>query len=129
MDGYIKILVGGKEVGLKFGYPAIRWFSEESLKNKDAFFMPGDTFDFSVEGFAKLMQCAYKNNCLIKEVEPELKYQDFIEWVEEENAGQGEIMKTVLIAYTESSVMKKAMAEVEKKNQAEITTDPLILTS
>jgi len=120
MDGYIKISIGGKEVGLKFGYPAIRWFAEESELNKSAFFMPGESFDFSVEGFAKLMQCAYRNNCLIKEVDPELKYKDFVEWVEVENETENkEAMKAVLTAYTESSVMKKAIAAVEKKSQLE----------
>lgn len=116
MDGYIKLTVSGQEVGLKFGFPAIRWFSEESAKNKDAFFMPGDTFDFSVEGFAKLMQCAYRNNCLIKEVDPVLTYSDFIEWVE---AGDQETMKAVLQTYVDSSIMKKAIEESEKKSQTQ----------
>lgn len=128
MDGYIKILVAGQEVGLKFGYPAIRWFSEESELNKSAFFMPGESFDFSVEGFAKLMQCGYRNHCLIKEVDPELKYQDFVEWVEVENETEDkQAMKDVLKAYTDSSVMKKAIEAVEKKKQEE-ETPPLTST-
>lgn len=120
MDGYTKITLAGQEVGLKFGYPAIRWFSEEGAKNRDAFFMPGDTFDFSVEGFAKLVQCAYKNNCLIKEVEPVLKYQEFVEWTEEATP---EEMTRVLNVYIESSVMKKIVAAQEKKSQVEETTE------
>lgn len=128
MDGFIKILVAGQEVGLKFGYPAIRWFSEESEVMKSAFFMPGESFDFSVEGFAKLMQCGYRNHCLIKEVDPELKYQDFVEWVEVENETEDkQAMKDVLKAYTDSSVMKKAIEAVEKKKQEE-ETPPLTST-
>lgn len=110
MNGYTEITLGGKQVGLRFGYPAVRWFSEDSRNNQDIYFMPGKD-DFSVEGFAKLVQCSYRNNCLVKEVQPELTYADFIEWTE---AAEESEMQRLLQVYLDSTLVKGG--EEEKKS-------------
>jgi hypothetical protein len=118
MNGYCTIQINGQPVGLKFAYPAIKWFTEESI-NSDLYFLPGEGGGFTVEGLAKLIQCSYRNNCLIKEVEPELKFEDFFNWVEqsqETDEGRAELEKVVK-AYADSSVMKKLL-EQQKKSEA-----------
>lgn len=120
MTGYTTIQINGQTVGLKFAYPAIKWFTEESLKS-DLFFVPGETGGFTIEGLAKLIQCSYRNNCLIKEVEPELKFEDFYNYVEtnqETEEGQIELTR-VTEAYAESSVMKKII-DSQKKSQTSL---------
>lgn len=122
---YTKITIEGHEVGLRFAYPSIRWFAEANQTNKDAYFMPGETGDFSVEGLAKLVQCSYWNNCLIKEVDRVIPYETFYNWVEDlhnTDEGQKELQRIMLV-YAESSVMKKVMEEQKKNlNQTDLLT-------
>ena len=42
MNGYIQITVGDKPVGLKFAYPAIKWFTESAKDNIDIYFIGND---------------------------------------------------------------------------------------
>jgi len=111
MSGYIQIQVGDKLVGLKFAFPAIQWFTEASKDNIDVYFIGND---FSNEGFAELVFCAYKNNCLIKKVQPELAYENFYNWVEENReTAEGKIkIVEVMQCYTDSSILKD-----QKKSQ------------
>lgn len=120
MNGATTIQINGQTVGLKFAYPAIKWFTEESIKS-DLFFVPGETGGFTVEGLAKLIECSYKNNCLIKETEPVLKYEDFYNYVEgsqDTDDGQKELTRVTEV-YAESSVMKKIM-DIQKKSQTSL---------
>ena len=123
---YTKITIEGKEVGVRFAYPCIRWFSEANQKNNDVYFMP-DSTSFTVEGLAKLVQCSYWNDCLVKELEKVLPYETFFNWVEElhnTDEGQVELQRLVGI-YAESSIMKKVIDE-QKKSQMQ--TEDLTLT-
>ena len=125
MNGYTTITLNGQQVGIKFAYPAIKWFTEESIKKNDLFFVQGengeDSSGFTVEGFAKLIQCSYKNNCLLKEVEPVFTYEDFYNYVEaSQDTEQGQIELTrIAESYAESSVMKKII-EGQKKSQVSL---------
>lgn len=122
MNGYTQIEINGQKVGLKFAYPAIKWFTEESLKT-DIYFVEGDNGGFTVEGLAKLIQCSYRNNCLLKEVEPVLTFEDFFNWVEqaqETEDGQAELIRVTNV-YAESSVMKKVI-NGQKKSQTDPTS-------
>lgn len=120
MNGSTTIQINGQTVGLKFAYPAIKWFTEATMKDPDGiFFTPGGESTFTVEGLAKLIQCSYRNHCLIKEVEPTLSYEDFFDFVEENQdteEGQRELMRITEV-YAAASVMKR-LIEAQKKNPA-----------
>ncbi len=116
---YTKIKIEGQEVGVRFAYPCIRWFSEANEKSNEVYFMPNST-DFTVEGLAKLIQCSYWNDCLLKEVDRVIDYETFFNYVEDlQNTedGQKELQRLVGV-YAESSIMKKVIDE-QKKSQME----------
>lgn len=116
MNGYTTIQIDGQSVGLKFAYPAIKWFTEASAK-EDIFFTPGADSTFTVEGLAKLIQCSYRNNCLIKEIEPTLTYEDFFNYVEsnqDTEEGQKELLRVTEV-YATASVIKK-LIDAQKKS-------------
>ena len=123
MNGYTTIDLNGTPVGLKFAYPAIKLFTEACVKNTDIYFIgEGDAGGFTVEGLAKLIECSYRNNCILKEVEPALKFEDFYNYVEQaQETPEGlEELKKVSEVYADSTVMKKLIAsnkELEKKRQ------------
>lgn len=128
-NGTCKVIIDGKDINLKFGYPAIKWFMESAMKNMDVFFiLSGKDDDKSVMtdyGVAKLMECAYKNDCLIKEVEPEYGYGFFVNFAEQENANkESTALADVLKVYAESSISKRITenSEKEKKNQNQTST-------
>lgn len=135
MNGITKITVNGKPVGLRFAYPTVRWFSEACLTNKEAFFLPAEdneVADFSIEGMAKLIQCSYWNECLVKEQprDPELNYEAFVNFVEEKaetEEGRKELAD-IIILYADSSISKKMVAEQKKSllnNQPETNNSTL----
>lgn len=124
MNGYITITVEGSLTGLKFAYPAIRLFLE-AMADKGQFYYTendnGEVSSMTLEGLAKLIQCGYINNCMIKEVEPDLKYEHFYNWVEKSETDESvkQAIQDVLTCYAETQYAKrieKAAAELEKKN-------------
>lgn len=119
-NGYVQITIDGVAVGLKFAYPAIKWFIEESVKpeNKDMFFIQSDEGGLTVEGLACLIEGGYRNNCWLKKVEPVLTYEKFFDYVEvaqEDETGIVELTK-VMETYAATSTVKK-LIESQKKSQ------------
>lgn len=118
----ITIQVDGKDVGLRFDYPAIKWFIKagvavaELTGEKDTYWVldaKGDpTGDMTAEGLAKLIECGYRNDCLIKEVKPSIPYESFIDFV---GTADKSVLVDIMNCYADSSVLKKPIAEEEKK--------------
>jgi hypothetical protein len=76
---YTKIEVNGQEVGLKFGYEAVKDFLIHCEENKDDYFDKNNIL--TVFGVADLVYCAYKNNQLIKDEAVTIPIEDFEDWV------------------------------------------------
>lgn len=112
--------MGGKDIGLRFGYPCVRWFTESSFENKDYFDKAESLTDI---GVAKLLQFAYKNECVVNEVKPEIPFKDFYEWVEARVKMSGETapeLTDVIKVFLESQPVVEQKVVVEKKNQQEV---------
>lgn len=123
MNGQTSIQIDGQTVGLKFAYPAIKWFTEATT-GSDIFFTPGQDSTFTIEGLAKLIQCSYKNYCLIKEVEPTLTYEAFYNYVEanqDTEEGQKELLRITEV-YATASVIKKLIDAQKKSLQNGVVT-------
>lgn len=116
MNGRTNIQINGEPVGLLFAYPAIKWFTEATQK-KDIYFTPGEDSTFTIEGLAKLIQCSYRNHCEIKEVEPTLTYEDFFNYVydnQDTEEGQKELLRVTEV-YATASVIKR-LIDAQKKS-------------
>jgi hypothetical protein len=81
MNGYVRITINNSEVGLKFGHLAQKLFWDVAEKRWE-FYAGDNTTPFSQYGWAKYFHAAYLNNCLLKEADPTLTYEDFAEWME-----------------------------------------------
>lgn len=73
-------MIDGKAIGLKFGLPALRMLVEKAVEfpniwNKHEI--------FNEAGWAYLLYFGYVNNCMVKEIVPELKFETFMDYVEE----------------------------------------------
>jgi len=139
MNGITTININGKPITLRFAYPAIRWFAEACKDNKEAYFLPEDGdggSDFSIEGMAKLIQCSYWNECLVKEQmrDPSLNYEAFYLFVSEKadtDDGKKELAE-IIITYADSSIAKKAVEEKKRmfdKSQILTGSNPSVMES
>ena len=121
MNGYTTININGQTVGIKFGLLAIKEFSLTTEKKREVLY-EGDNLSFL--GMAKLIQCGYKNNCEIKEVQPTLTLEDFNNWTEEALTSdeRKNDVSVVLNCFAESQFVKTLIdlpkEETKKKTQS-----------
>lgn len=68
------------KLGLKFGLPAQRMLQEKIRQFPHMLReIEGGAYDVDETGVAYILYFGYLNNCMIKEVAPVLKYENFIE--------------------------------------------------
>lgn len=80
MNGYIALEINGEKVGLKFGMPANRMFTEKMAENIDLISKDGVVNEI---GVAYLIYFGYLNNCLVKEETQKYGFGYFLEYVED----------------------------------------------
>jgi len=112
---YIQITINGKLVGLKFGMLATQLFFEVIEKGKRV--MIGDTVNEL--GISYLLYFGYVNNCEVKQVDPELTFEDFYNLVEVSLDGNSEIMKA-LECWSTSQPMQKAIEGIEQAKKKSV---------
>jgi hypothetical protein len=110
MNGAIKVEIDGNVIGLKFAYPAIRMFLDEMAAKSKFYYSQSDGGDpmMTVEGIAKFIQCGYKNDCMIKEVDEVFNYEFFYNWVEQMNndASIAEAVKKIFECYGNTEIKR-----------------------
>lgn len=133
MNGKTSITIGGKPVEIRFGGYANRIFSEASQKNEALYFALGSVNDdgtqnrddITMEGLAKLVQCAYLNQHAIKETEPDpaLTYETFCDLLNEMAATDDgkEEMKRILAVFVDSTKTNLPVTD-EKKSEESLST-------
>jgi hypothetical protein len=88
MNGYININLNGRNVGLKFGYQSVKWFTLDSERFQDEYFEKdeqGKPTSMTTLGFADLLHCAYRNNQLLKKEQENISLDEFYNWVFEQS--------------------------------------------
>lgn len=128
---FTTIKIEDHDVGLRFDYPCIRWFTEATYDNPKYFDKAESLTDI---GVAKLLQFAYENDCEVKEVKPNIPYEKFYEWVQERITLSGEtnpeLTEVVKIFLKSKPVQEqKKKQEAEKKNLTETTESTLTESS
>src|SRR5665213_2489017 len=103
----------GKKIGLKYGLPAIRSIYEKLDKVS---FLAAETY--SIVSLVQIVYSGYVNYCLVKELTPEITFEDVFDWVEDNVAGS-EVEKAVN-AFNESKYIKKAV-EVKEEEKKTLT--------
>lgn len=119
---YTKITIEGQEVGLKFGYDAVKEFLIDCEKNQEEYF--DNNQNLTVFGVAALVYWAYRNNQLVKQEDVIIQMEAFEDWVIEKAAtdeGMAELANISKL-YEESRYVKlfvrqanKVTEEIKKK--------------
>lgn len=122
---YTTIQVGDKKVGIKFGYLSYKLIMTD--KNRSLMFdEEGNPNDL---GIAKIICSGYQNNCINKNVEAELSFEDISKWVDESALTEEglELLKSVIKSWADSADIQALIKESEKKSQLTQETSTEIL--
>jgi hypothetical protein len=76
---YCTITINGQKVGLKFGMASFRYLSDGKLVEGKSFV----NNELNEVGIAHILYSGYFNNCLVKDVEPLLTFEDFVDFIEQ----------------------------------------------
>lgn len=112
------MIINDKAIALKFGMYSFRIISEKFDKTKA---YSGDTLNEL--GIAIVIHAGYLNHCVVKEIEPEISFEDIVNYVDErvfgEKSGDKSDIEKAIKQWAESQVMKKVaeVSEDAKKKQ------------
>lgn len=112
---YCTITINGQKVGLKFGMASFRYLS-------DGKFVEGKSFvknELNEIGISHILYSGYYNNCLIKDVEPELSFADFVDHVEGllMNKGAMDEVTNAIKVWADNDFIKQTQVVEEPKKK------------
>lgn len=111
---YTTITINGEKIGLKFGMASFRYLSEKFSNNKAI-----ENNELNEIAIAQIIYSGYYNNCLVKEVEPTLTFENFVDFIEANilNAEVIEKIKEVISVWSKNDFLKQTSAEGETKKK------------
>ena len=129
MSTLTHVQVNGQTIGLRFGMQCAREFIVASIEKRDIFFTKDENeySNLTEVAISKLIHCAYRNDCSVKDVIPVLTLEDVCNWVEEKILSESlEEIQDILNAWGESQATQKSLAKIttaeEKKSQPQQQT-------
>lgn len=108
---YTNITINDQKVGLKFGMASFRYLQDKLVEGKS--YQGGDLNEI---GLAHIIYSGYFNNCLVKDVEPTLKFEEFVDWIET-NLLNEDVMtqiKSVIEIWTNNQYIQSALDVVDQ---------------
>jgi len=114
MNGITTIQIGGQPVTLRFAYEAYKRFQLAlSSDTKGLFWTSTDVKKQSLTdyAYAKIFFFAYENDCLVKEIEPVLKFVNFYDWVADRLASE----ELAVVVKVWATTLNSAIPEDKKK--------------
>lgn len=111
---YIKIEIDGQTIGLKFGMASFRY-----LQNKFSKGLAFSENDLNEIGISHIIYSGYYNNCLVKDVEPEVSFEELVEYVELNLLNDEFVnkVKDIVDIWSNSDFIKQATPQEETKKK------------
>lgn len=112
---YTTITINGEKIGLKFGMASFRYLSEGRLTEGKSF----QNNELTEIGIAHIIYSGYYNNCIVKDVDAKLKFEDFVDFIELNLKNDEFIneLKEVIEVWTQSDIIKQTQTEEEPKKK------------
>lgn len=132
MNGVAKLTVGGQDVVLKFGLPAIRRIMEKMLQYQLTDIdeeTKGETYNDL--GLSHVLYAGYLNGCMMRDVPTDIPFEAFYTLLEDcaEDKGKAAEVTAAIACFEESKIVKQSLEklkdEVEKKSLLIGTTSNL----
>jgi hypothetical protein len=122
---YCTITINDQKVGLKFGMASFRYLSDGKLVEGKSFI----NNELNEVGIAHILYSGYFNNCLVKDVEPSLTFEDFVEHIEKILISKGDLQEitNAIKVWSTNELIKQTQVsdEPKKKTSRGKTSKPL----
>ena len=108
---YTTITINDQKVGLKFGMASFRYLQDKLVEGKSY-----QGADINEIGLAHIIYSGYFNNCLIKDVEPTITFEDFVDWIETNllNDAVMNQIKSVIEIWTNNQFIQTALEVIDQ---------------
>jgi len=115
---YTTIDIEGNTIGLKFGMASFRYL-QGRLKSGISY----NGNELTEIGFAQILYSGYYNNCIVKDIVPEYKFEYFVDFVEKNlnNPIILEKIKNVIELWTNNDILKSAESKVNDESKKKTT--------
>jgi hypothetical protein len=112
---YCTITINGQKVGLKFGMASFRYLSDGKLVEGKSFV----NNELNEVGIAHILYSGYFNNCLVKDVEPSLTFEDFVDFIERTlmNKESIEPITNAIKVWADNDLIKQTQVDNEPKKK------------
>lgn len=111
---YTTFILGDKKLGLKFGMASFRY-----LQNKFSKGLAFSENDLNEIGISHIIYSGYYNNCLVKDVELEVSFEELVEYVELNLLNDEFVnkVKDIIDIWSNSDFIKQATPQEETKKK------------
>jgi hypothetical protein len=112
---YCTITINDQKVGLKFGMASFRYLSDGKLVEGKSFVKN----ELNEVGIAHIIYSGYFNNCLVKDVEPSLTFEDFVEHIEQVLVSKGDLQEitNAIKIWADNDFIKATQVKDEPKKK------------
>ncbi len=112
---YCTITINDQKVGLKFGMASFRYVSDGKLVEGKSFV----NNELNEVGIAHILYSGYFNNCLVKDVEPSLTFEDFVEHIEKTLISKGDLQEitNAIKVWSTNELIKQTQVSDEPKKK------------
>lgn len=112
---YTKLTINETEVGLKFGMYSARYLAEKLI---NPYCFDGD--QITEIGIAHVVYGGYINNCAVKDIHPELTFEQVVDFVESSIGSDDRVnaLAHVIKVWSESQIVKSTVEESKKKKSS-----------
>lgn len=111
---YTTFLLGDKKLGLKFGMASFRYL--QTKFSKGVAFVENDLNEI---GISHIIYSGYYNNCLVKDVDREVSFEELVEYVELNLLNEEFVLsvKDIIDIWSNSDFIKQATPIEETKKK------------
>ena len=111
---YTTITINDEKVGLKFGMASLRYLTKYLSDD-----FTNDENDLNEIGIAHILYSGYYNNCVVKLQKPSYTFENFVDWIEEnqQNDSVKEEIKEAISVWSQNEYIKQTQIEEGNKSK------------
>lgn len=112
---YCTITIQDQKIGLKFGMASFRYLSDGKLVEGKSFV----NNELNEVGIAHILYSGYYNNCLVKDVEPILTFENFVEHIEGILMSKGDLeeVTNAIKVWADNDFIKQTQVQEDTKKK------------
>ena len=113
---YCTVTIKDQTIGLKFGMASFRYLSEGKFQEGKSFVKN----ELNEIGIAHILYSGYYNNCLVKDVDLKLTFEDFVDFIESSMVNKSSLdeITAAIKMWSDNDFIKQTSVEEEPKKKS-----------